>query len=124
MTIKIAEQAINTHALMKQIRKKISKNEYYICSRMKNELFKRKFNFTKKSDFSKILLLLNEQDFLKIENENQSNTYGTGIVCIFLKKYNLYDIHSEKEEVELYIKIKIPNKEMDYPVISFHESEY
>ena len=36
---------------MKYIKEKVLKEEYYISKRDKNELFRRKYRFTKKSDY-------------------------------------------------------------------------
>ena len=113
-------------ATINQIKEKITKDEFNICPRYKNEEFKRRFRLTKKDDFKPILLNLTCNDFDKCDNEDQPESFGEGIVYVFIKEYRLKNITGMFEYPRIYIKIKIkiPNVEGDLPIISFHECEY
>lgn len=127
MVPKVLYRSINIETLkkdMKYIKEKVLKEEYYISKRDKNELFRRKYRFTKKSDYGNILLKLNSSDFSKYDKEEQPDNYGEGIIYVFIKEWCLKNIHGDEENVNLYIKIKIPNEGEHLPVISFHVSEY
>ena len=55
----ISSDLINEKSILniiEEIKRKINEDKYYICLREKNELFKRKYRFTKKSDYKPILL--------------------------------------------------------------------
>ena len=119
--IKISEKVILENVLY--IRDKVEKDEFYIVHRDKNTAFRRKFKFIKISDYKKVLLNLNVNDYVKSSYEEEPEEHGKGSIHIFLKEDTLYNFHGEKEKVKIYIKIKIPDEEESLPIISFHEDE-
>ena len=106
------------------IKRKINKNEFNISNRYKNQEFRRKYRFIKKSCFKPILMSLTCDDFNKYDVEDQPDLYGDGAIYIFIKECELINFIGEVEHPRVYIKIKIPNIEGDLPIISFHECEY
>ena len=103
---------------------KIKSDKFLISSRSKNELFKRRYSFTKRSHYKNILMTLKKNHLDKIGEEDQPEIYGEGKIFVFIKQCELINIHGEKEDVRLYIKIKIPKDKEVLPIISFHVCEY
>ena len=127
MVLKLMYHRINLKTLEKDleyIKTKISNDEFFISSRAKNEGFKRKYRFVQKSDYKRILMDLNSDDFDKYDKEEHPDIYGNGIIYVFIKECDLMNLHGDKELVKIYIKIKIPDKGNSLPVISFQVSEY
>ena len=127
MVTRMAQRNIKREELqatLNKIKEKITKDEFRICFRLKNEEFKRKFRLTKKDHFKPMLLNLTCNDFDKCDNEEQPELFGEGMVYIFIKEYRLQNITGMFEYPRIYIKIKIPYIEGDLPIISFHECAY
>lgn len=112
------------HEIINSIKEKIRMNEFYISHRTKNEEFRRRYGFTSKKHFKPILLNIEHNELQKIDDEDQPQNYGEGKIYVFIKRCKLSNIYGELEEVNLYIKIKVPNNNSHLPVISFHLCEY
>lgn len=127
MTVSIEKQKTDAKIIsskIAQIREKILNDEFKICLREKNLAFTRKFKFIKKAQFKTVLLNLNICDFINSEEEDNPLVYGFGMVYVFIKEIELFNICGEKEKVNLYIKIKVPDIENNLIVISFHICEF
>jgi hypothetical protein len=75
------------------------------------------------SAIKSILLNLDYSSFDRIDADRNKDEYGEGPIIIFIVNKNLINFHGEREDVKIYIKIKLLENQI-IPIISFHKAEF